>query len=333
MHGLQAVRVELGLLSTLGRVDGGLLRLHHRQRLAVISPQDVIGVTDPRGVRHARELVLTDASLAEGPAGPLQGQVDDQPAGRALAPVAGLGDGLVLCLDGGEPLAQRLQLAFEVLARVLGGVQVALEGVQFLDAGGRGAGSRRRDQGLVEGLPLEVLRPFPQIGAARPVEDVRQFPDDVQGVLRRGRLVAVHRDVARLADVLRLLPHRLGQECTKRWLTEVGVQVRDLRRAQGLLELVDAFDQALQRMPCVGSRRLVVAVNVVLREGRALRRMRELLLQEREVGGDFHGGSEVSPEGTGLQGGEEVVELGEVGSLLGLLTFDGFDDGGEPILE
>ena len=77
--------------------------------------------------------------LVERPAGTLQGQVDEQPAGRALVPVTGLGDGLVLRLDGGEPLAQRLELAFDVLARVFGRVQVALEGVEFLDAGRRRA--------------------------------------------------------------------------------------------------------------------------------------------------------------------------------------------------
>ena len=61
--------------------------------------------------------------------------------------------------------------------------------------------------------------------------------------------------------------------------------------------------------------------------------MRELLLQEREVGGDFHSGSEVSPEGTGLQGGEEGVEVSQVGALAGLLFFDRFDHGGEATLE
>ena len=61
--------------------------------------------------------------------------------------------------------------------------------------------------------------------------------------------------------------------------------------------------------------------------------MRELLFQEREVGGDFHSGSEVSPEGAGLQGGEEGVEFGEVGALAGFLVFDGFDDGREAKLE
>ena len=162
---------------------------------------------------------------------------------------------------------------------------------------------------------------------------MRQLPDDVQRVLRRGGLVAVHRDVARLPDVLRLLPHDLGHERAELGLAEVGVQVRDLGRAQGLLDPVDALDQAFQRMSRVEAGGPGVAVDVVLRKGRALRRMRELLLQEREVGGDLHGGSEVSPEGTGLQGGEEVVQFGEVGALVGLLLFDGLDDGGEPVLE
>ena len=167
--------------------------------------------------------------LVERPAGTLQGQVDDQPAGPALVPVTGLGDGLVLRLDGGEPFTQRLQLAFDLLARVFGCVQVALQGVQFLDAGRRGARFPCGDQGLVEGLPVKALRPFPQIGATRPVEDVRQLPHHVQRLLRRGRLVAVHRHVARLPDVLRLLPHDLGHDGTEGGLAEVGVQVRDLR--------------------------------------------------------------------------------------------------------
>ena len=76
-----------------------------------------------------------------------------------------------------------------------------------------------------------------------------------------------------------------------------------------------------------------VAVDVALRITRALRRMRELLLQESKVRGDFHSGSEVSPEGAGLQGGEEGVEFGEVGALAGSVFLDGFDDGGEAVLE
>ena len=333
MHRLQAVRVELGLLPTLRRVDRGPLRLHHPQRLAVVSPKDVIGVTDPRGVRHARDFVLTVLFPVERPAGALQGQVDDQPAGRALVPVTGLRDGLVLSLDRGKPFTQRLQLAFGLLARVFGCVQVAFQGVQFLDAGRRRARFPCGNQRLVEGLPLKALRSLPQIGATRPVEDVRQLPHHVQRQLRRGRSVAVHRHVARLPDVLRLLPHHLGQELAEGGVAEVAVQVRDLRRVQGLLDLVDTLDQTLKRMPCMEAGGPRVAVDVALGIARALRCVRELLLQEREVGGDLHDGSEVSPEGAGLQGAEEGVEFGEVGSLAGLLVFDGFDDGGEAVLE
>ena len=61
-----------------------------------------------------------------------------------------------------------------------------------------------------------------------------------------------------------------------------------------------------------------VAEDVPLGKARALRRVREFLFQEREIGRDLHRGSEVSPEGAGLQGGEERVEFGEVGSLAGL---------------
>ena len=300
MHGLQAVRVELGLLSTLRRIDGSPLRLHHRQRLAVISPQDVVGVAEPRGVRHARDFVLTVVFPVERPAGALQGQVDDQPAGRALVPVTGLGDGLVFCFDSGEPFTQRLQLAFDLLARAVGCVQLTLEGIQFLDTGRSGARIQCGDKGLVEGHPVKVLRPFPQIGAARPVEDVRQLPHDVQRLLRRGCPVAVHRHVARLPDVLRLLPHDLRHDRTEGGLAEVGVQVRDLRWAQGFLDLVEPPDQALQRVPCMEAGGPRVAVDVVLRKARALRYVRKLLLQEREVGRDFHCGSEVSAEGAGL---------------------------------
>ena len=76
-----------------------------------------------------------------------------------------------------------------------------------------------------------------------------------------------------------------------------------------------------------------VAEDMPLRETRTLRRVRELLFQEREVLGDFHSGSEVSPEGAGLQGGEEGVEFSQVGALAGHLLFDRFDDGSEAMLE
>ena len=49
--------------------------------------------------RILNAVVLTVAFLVQRPAGTLQGEVDDQPAGLVLVPVVGLGDGLVLRLD------------------------------------------------------------------------------------------------------------------------------------------------------------------------------------------------------------------------------------------
>ena len=59
MHRIQAVGIELRLLLPDFRIDGGLLRLHHRQRLAVVSPEDVVGIADARLGRHARHFVFT----------------------------------------------------------------------------------------------------------------------------------------------------------------------------------------------------------------------------------------------------------------------------------
>ena len=93
------------------------------------------------------------------------------------------------------------------------------------------------------------------------------------------------------------------------------------------------IEQTLQCVPGMEAGRPWVAEDMPLRKTRTLRRVRELLFQEREVGGDFHSGSEVSSEGAGLQGGEEGVEFGQMGALAGLLLFDGFDDCGEAVLE
>ena len=64
--------------------------------------------------------------------------------------------------------------------------------------------------------------------------------------------------------------------------------------------LVDTREQALQCVPGMEAGGPRVAVDMPLRKTRTLRRVREFLSQEREVLGDVHSGSEVSPEGEGL---------------------------------
>ena len=143
----------------------------------------------------------------------------------------------------------------------------------------------------------------------------------------------MHCGVARPPDVLGLLPDRLGDELAEGRLDKVVVQVRYLRRAQGLVDLEDAYDQTLERMPCMKASRPRVAVDLALGQARALGSEGKLVLQEREVLGDLRHDSEIAVEGAGLQRCEESVEFGEVGALGGLLLFDGFGDGGEATLE
>ena len=98
------------------------------------------------------------------------------------------------------------------------------------------------------------------------------------------------RHIARLPDVFGLLPNDLGHEFAEGRVANIAVQGRDLRWLQSLLDLVDTLEQALQCVPGMEAGRPWVAEDMPLRETRTLRRVRELLFQEREVGGDFHRG-------------------------------------------
>lgn len=143
----------------------------------------------------------------------------------------------------------------------------------------------------------------------------------------------MHGHVASLPDVLRFPPDNLGHELAEGGPGQVAIQVLDPRRAQGLVHFVDPLDQVLQCVAGMKAGGARVAVDSPLGKTRALRRMGELLLQKREVLGDFHRNSEVASEGAGLQGGEEGFEFGQVCALEGLLLLDRFDDGGEAVLE
>ena len=75
-----------------------------------------------------------------------------------------------------------------------------------------------------------------------------------------------------------------------------------------LSTLVDTLDELFERVPGMKARRPRVAVDAPLRQRRPLGRVRKLLGQKREVGGDVHAAMtvplEFSPECTGLERGE-----------------------------
>lgn len=52
-----------------------------------------------------------------------------------------------------------------------------------------------------------------------------------------------------------------------------------------------------------------------------------------QLSASFKPQSKFPAKGAVLEGGEEGVQLGEVGALRGLLALDGFDDGGKFLLE
>ena len=254
MHRLQAVGVELRLLLAHRRVDGGLLRLHHRQRLAVVSPENIVGIAGARLGRHARHFVFTVLFQVQRPTGAFQSEIDNERAGLVLVPIVGLVDALVLRFDGREAFTQRFQFALNLLAGLRRRIPLGLQSLQLLDAGWDGCRFHVRDEGFVEGLALQTLRALAQVGAARPVEDVIQLPYDIQRLVRCRRSVAVDRHVASLPDVFGLLPHDLRHEFAECRVADVAVQVRDLRWLQSLLDLVDTLEQALQWRAGHGSR-------------------------------------------------------------------------------
>ena len=77
-------------------------------------------------------------SSARRPTSPLQIEINDELASRVLVPVVGLGDRLVLRLDGREPFTQRFQFTLDLLAGLLRRIPLGLQGLQLFDAGGRG---------------------------------------------------------------------------------------------------------------------------------------------------------------------------------------------------
>ena len=183
------------------------------------------------------DFVFTVVFLIERPAGALQGEVDDELAGLVLVPVVGLGETFVLRLDGREASTHRFKFALDLLAGLRRRIPLGLQSLQILDAGWGNCRFHVRDDGFVEGLALQTLRALPEVGAAGPVEDVIQLAQDVERLLGRGRLGTVDRYVARLPDVFGLLPNDLGHEFAEGGVADVAVQVRDLRRTQGLLDL------------------------------------------------------------------------------------------------
>ena len=162
--------------------------------------------------RHARHFVFAVLFPVQRPSGAFQIEIDDERAGLVFVPIVGLVDALVLRLDGREAFTHRFQFALNFLAGLRRRIPLGLQSLQRLDADRGRCQCELGDEGFVEGLALQILRALAQVGATRPVGDVRQFLYDAHRRFRRRRLGAVDRHVTRLPNILGLLPHDLGHE-------------------------------------------------------------------------------------------------------------------------
>ena len=173
MHRLQAVGVELRLLLAHRRVDGGLLRLHHRQRLAVVSPEDIVGIADARLVWHARHFVFTVLLPVQRPAGAFQIEIDDERAGLVLVPVVGIGEtssfSALMAARRSRNASSSLSISLRASAAAS---RWAFRASSSWTLAGVGAGSTFGTMDSSKVLPLQTFRALAQVGAARPVEDV-----------------------------------------------------------------------------------------------------------------------------------------------------------------
>jgi hypothetical protein len=87
---LHAVGVKLRLLLADPRVPPGALGFHQGERLAVVSPEDVIDESLPRGVGHAADFELPVLGRSECPSRFPKQEVNEMIAGFRLGIVVGI---------------------------------------------------------------------------------------------------------------------------------------------------------------------------------------------------------------------------------------------------
>ena len=88
---LQNIRIQLGLLTSLGRVHAGALCLNHRQRTMRIIIKHIVGIAHLALVGHTGEFHLIQPVLSLGPACVSEHGINIEPASLILREIQGLG--------------------------------------------------------------------------------------------------------------------------------------------------------------------------------------------------------------------------------------------------
>ena len=251
MHLFEGVGVEFGLLLALLRVGGRPLGFDHGERLAVVAPEDVVGVSDALVVGHGGDFVFGVARLVEGPSGALEVHVDQVAARFGFGVVVGVGPGFAVGADVGDLFAQGLEFGVEFVVFALlfegGGVlfgQSLFEGDEVVardDAGG----VDRLGHAFV--LPCGALaRGVGRVRAHEPVADVVEFLDDAHGVELADGARFVNGLVALSLDDAGFLVDGLGQQVLEGSLVEQGAEAVGVGPAEAVVVAVEPVDDGFE---------------------------------------------------------------------------------------
>ncbi len=302
---LQAVGIELGLLLALPGVALGAFGFHHRQRLAILTPQDVIHKALAGVVRHPLHGKLAVPWLVERPASLLQQQVDEGVAGFGLVVIVGVGSGNICGLGGGHLGAQPLnlivqrRLVFEQSGQAL--VFGRQRGCQFFQLllRLRRNGRTLRQQSIVEGQLRRGPR-TPRIAVRQPPGELEEFAAGRQRVVLGNHLLGVDGPVAMILDDPGLGGNALRGQCGKGGFGQQRGQVVLIGQRHSGFGLVEPLNRKLQRSPRIKARRARIGIDQRLRLRGRLINQRPFGLQEGEVAHAL----KFSSEGAVLEGEE-----------------------------
>ena len=268
-HLLQTVGVQLGLLLPNRRLDRGLLRLDHRQRQTVQTPQHVVHVSDAPFVGHAGDLELAVPLVGQRPARLVQQLVDDQLTRTRLGVVMRVRLGIRV-LRGLDLLAQVGDLRVLRRCEVVPLAQLACVGlVLLLESFGQPhnlvAGQRRhplRQRRIERGARRHRLRGR-GVAERRPHHHVMQLPQHIHRRTRRNRPCVMHRPVPQPADQIHLPSDPHPHLALEPRVIDARRQIIPIRHRK-VVHVVDQADQLLHHPAGVEARRTRVRGHVAL---------------------------------------------------------------------
>ena len=312
--GLQAVRIQLGLLLTHLRTLAGALGLHHRQRQPVLAPQHIVDIAGAVSRRHPADLELAVPRLLQRPARLRQHQVDEGVPGLGFVVIAVVDNRI--CRLGRGDLCHQLRDPGVLLGEVfvLGRQRLRMGGVLFgellrqrRDLIPRQRGRSLRQRRIEHRLRRRRLRVRRMVQHC-PHHDVVQLPHRVDRDPLGHRLLVMHRGIAQPPQQIHLPRDTQPDLCLEPRIVDPRRQVVGIgnRKPENVVQVLD---QSLHRPAAVDARRPRITERVPLRPntiGVGLRPLHRL--KKPEVRHQLSP-SQLTREGAGLEGLEQFIHF------------------------